>query len=477
MKNLIPLLLLALALLAAGCEDDATAPPPTPPPNTGSADFTRYVAIGNSLTAGFQSNALSARDQVYAFPYLLARQVQADAQGPLIRDPGIGSRIRLVNLAPTLVNETGVNPFDPASNLNAALPRPYNNLGIPGAVLYDMMDTTGASSNFVSKSIARANPFFAQILRTSLFGNSVYAQARALQPTFISVWIGSNDVLGYATSGGRRGTNVLPPNPQTLPTEPPVFAGWYRTLLDSLKATGAGVITANIPDVTSIPFFTTLGPQIRPRLPAGIPLRYQRNGQTIGLDTTTLSGGGGDPLLLLTGAFYATLLGQPTGRWYRDQGITPPLGIDTTQPFGFHPQNPWPDALTLDSDEHQIAHTAVSDFNAIIDSIAGNRGIGVVNINGVLNTLRTQGYYFPETGTFTTAFILGGAFSYDGVHPSSRGNVLMANAFISVINARFNAQIPPIPITSVPGMPIGKRSGTLPELTMDPWEPAWEGYR
>lgn len=469
MKNLAPLVFVVLLLAAAGCKDDASTPLPPGPPNTGTADFTRYVALGNSLTAGVQSNALSARDMVYAYPNLIAKQVQTTFEAPLFRDPGIGDRIRLVNLAPTLVTETGVNPFDPTVNLHGGLPRAYNNLGIPFAVLYDVLDTTGASTNFVSKSIARANPFFAQILRSSLFGNSMFAQARGLQPTFITLWIGNNDALRYATSGGLRGTNVLPPNPQTLPTESALFDAWYRALMDSLKSTGAGIVTANIPYVQTVPFFTTLGPQIHAKLPAGIPLRYQRNGQTVSFDTTTLSGAPGDPLILLSGSSYAPLLGQPTGKWYRDNGIAPPAGIDTTQPFGFHPQNPWPDALTLDSGERTIVTNAVNDYNAIIDSIAGNRGVGVVNINGILQTLSTQGMYFPETGTFSSAFILGGVFSYDGVHPTSRGQVLIANAFIDVVNARFSGQIPHIGITSVPGIPIGKRSSQMPDYQIDSW--------
>jgi lysophospholipase L1-like esterase len=470
--------ILLFGLLSFSCEEDTVSTPPPSPPNTGSADFTRYVAVGNTLTAGYQSNALSERDQRYSFPAMIMRQLQRTGfEQPLIKNPGIGSRIRLAALSPpTLVYETGVDPTDPASNLNISLPRPYNNLAIPGAILYDILDTTGASSNFISKSIARANPFFAQILRSSLLGNSIYKQAKNYNPTFITVWIGANDVLGYVVSGGRQGTNVLPPS-QTMPLEPNFFDAWYRNMLDSLLTTGADIVTANIPDVTILPYCNTVGPQIKPRIPAGISMRYQRNGNPgPAFDGTTFTDPANDPFILLPGMTYAPLLGQPTGKWYRDKGIAPPIGIDTTQPFGFHPQNPWPDALTLDSGERTVAQTAVANFNASIDSIASNRGISVVNTYALLNTIATSGLYISDLGTFSTAFIQGGVFSYDGVHPSTRGYAILANEWIKVINTKFGASIPPITVSSVPGMPIGKVAANAESVPLDYSNIDWKGF-
>jgi hypothetical protein len=244
-----------------------------------------------------------------------------------------------------------------------------------------------------------------------------------------------------------------------------------------LKSTGAGIVTANIPDVTAIPFFTTLGPQIHAQLPPGIYFRYQRNGNTGPsnpvTDTTTLSGAAGDPLVLLSGFTYASLVGHPTGKYYSENGIAPPPGIDTTKPFGLHPQNPWPDALTLDAGEQNVARAATDDFDASIDSIAANRGVGIVDIHNLFNTAKTAGIYIPDLGTFSATFILGGLFSYDGVHPSSRGQALVANEWIKAINQKFNAQIPTVTISSVPGIPIGKvgrQRSTIPDYGDISWK-------
>jgi lysophospholipase L1-like esterase len=471
-------LLLATALcliVSSGCtEDETTVTQPPGPPNTGSADFTRYVAVGNSVTAGYQSYALSQRDQPQSFTNLLAGQVQTGFELPLIKDPGIGGRIRLLSLSPlTLVQEQSVAPIA-SSNLNIALARPYNNLGIAGAILYDIMDTTDASANFVNKSAARGNPFFALVLRNSALGRSIFQQARNLAPTFITCWIGNNDVLGYATSGGLSGSNAgLFAPPRTLPTEAVLFGVWYSQLLDSLQSIPSvtGIVTANIPNIPSLPFFTTLGPQIHAKLLPGIPLRYQRNGNKgPASDTTTLAGSPADPYILLTGYAYAPLLGRPGGKWYRDlaasrgvpvDSVMAPLmalGIDTTKPFGFHPQNPWPDALTLDDGERAIADNAITSFNATIGGAASARGIPVVDVAALFNQALAKQIYYPELGTFSSDFITGGTFSYDGIHPSSRGQAMIANEFIKIINSQFSAQIPFVSVPAVPGMPIGKTS-------------------
>lgn len=449
---------LALLLFAAGCAEDQPTEQAEQPLNTGTANFTTYVALGNSLTAGYQSSALSQRDQPWSFPNLIAQSLKTSFEQPLIKDPGIGGRLRLVNLVPTIVSEASVNPTDPASNLNASLPRPYNNLGIPGAVVFDMLD----ESDFAAKSAQRSNPFFAQILRTSTFGKSIFAQAKALKPTFITLWIGNNDVLGYATTGG-----------SGAPTNPAAFNALYRGVLDSLRTTGAGIVVANIPDVSAIPFFTTVGPSIAASLPQGIALWYQENGNRGPATRSTRLNTASEPLLTLAGISYASLLGRPTGQYYRDVAarLGAPVsavigaGIDTTKPFALHPQNPWPDPLTLDLDEQTIARTAVTTFNTIIDTLARNRNIAVVDFYSFLNTIKTNGLNVPGIGTFSTSFILGGLFSYDGVHPTSRGHAIIANEWLKVINTKFNASLPPLSIISAPGIPLGKvAAGELPPL-------------
>lgn len=486
--NKLKYLALALGvcfLFVSGCsDDDAVIITPPAPANTGTANFAMYVSIGNSLTAGFQSNALSQRDQVWSFPSQIARQVanlsvaknsaNATFEQPLIKDPGIGGRLRLVNLAPTIVSEGQVDPTSPASNLNIALQRPYNNLGIPGSILVDMIDP----SDFASKSASRQNPFFALVLRNQALGNTVVKQVTNLQSSFVTVWIGNNDVLGYATSGGTSGTNQTG-NPGTLPTETSYFAGYYKTMLDSLYPAQRGIIVANIPDVSSIPFFTTVGPLLAVNVPwaqiaagqqgSGLPASGIIYESKTGFQFSTFLPNNKiriadsaacrnlTTLFTLAGNTYAGLIGQPTGKFYRDNNFPGlPTGIDTTKPFGVHPQNPFPDVFVLDPAEMTTTKDAVDAFNGIIATEAGSRNIAVVDFNLFLKNLLNSPIAYPGIGVFTSNFISGGTFSYDGVHPSSRGYGIVANEWIKAINTKFNANIPLVDLNSLPGLPIGK---------------------
>src|SRR5690606_18189261 len=77
-------LILLLAGVMVGCESDDDTDDLIEEPveyTSGTADFTHYVAIGNSLTAGFTDGALiMARQQSYR-PNILARQFGVAAGG------------------------------------------------------------------------------------------------------------------------------------------------------------------------------------------------------------------------------------------------------------------------------------------------------------------------------------------------------------------------------------------------------------
>lgn len=462
MKKLNKILSVSLlfgVLILTACEDrtDLTAPGK---PSTGTADFTTMVSIGNSLTAGFANNALYESAQEYGYTSLIAKQVGANFVQPLISDPGIAGRLEISQV----VTENGsiknvvITPnANVGTPLNSTYAAPYNNLGIPGAILYDLVDTT----DFAAKSAARKNPFFQIVLRNAAFGKSVIQQALKLNPTFVTLWIGNNDVLGYATSGGTKGTDAT----FTKPTEAAVFAFLYNQVATALTdPTGKRkVVTATIPDVSAIPFFTTVGPQVgfaisQAKLanPSILGLFYQKAGETIASGLATPEDLLTNKVLVtLSSSSYASLIGQPTDKFYTDNGIPIPAGIDVTKPFGLHPQNPWPNAFILDLDEQAIVSSAVTAFNSTINSVATANGWGVVDINKIFKDIKTKeattGPTYYDGIPFSTTFLSGNLFSLDGVHPSKQGYAIVANEFIKVINSKFGASIPLINVSTIPG--------------------------
>jgi lysophospholipase L1-like esterase len=446
MKKLLGIILVSILVFNA-CEDrsELTAPPSLNG-KSGNADLTKMVSLGNSLTAGYQSGTLYLSATQYAYPYLIAKQAGVEISGIAVSDPGLGGRLEIKSLSPfTLFT----NPKQ-GTVINLNYPAPFQNLGVPGALVYDVLQATSSTNCASALFGGTPNPFFDLILRNGATGTKTPIQLALEQnPTFITLWIGNNDVLGYATSGG-----VSP----AAPTPVANFQAIYNGIANAITASGKqdkGVV-ANIPNVTSIPFFTTVGPQIAVSIPwrqLGIPgLVYQKSSGVGVADSASLISG--TNLVTLRGTTYAPLLGQPTGRYYRDLGIAVPAGFDTTKPFGFHPQNPWPNALILDVDEIQVASTAINNYNNIIANFATSVKFGLVDINKLFRDIRqndfTGGTVFNGR-VFTTTFVTGGLFSLDGVHPSSQGQGIIANEFIKVINSKFNANFPLVDVAAIPG--------------------------
>ena len=71
---------LALALLVAGAAFGQ--------PNTGAANFSTYVAMGDSLTAGFSSGSLVRTYQVNSYPALIYREATGKTTSRVVLPEG-----------------------------------------------------------------------------------------------------------------------------------------------------------------------------------------------------------------------------------------------------------------------------------------------------------------------------------------------------------------------------------------------------
>jgi lysophospholipase L1-like esterase len=397
--------------------------------DTGAADFTRYVALGDSLTAGFQSGGLFVGAQSNSYPALIHRQASGGASGfqqPLIAEPGIPPKLVLRTITasgiPVITPEPGLGQ---PTNLGAPA---YQNLAVPGADVHDLVATTAA-----------AGGLHQVILRDPRF--TALQQALAQQPTFVTLWIGNNDALAAATSG-----IVVD---QTL-TPLAQFEADFRAAVAAIAASGAEMAIANIPDVTTIPFVTTVPRFVT--LPNGQPFNL------IGPDGPI---GAGDFVLLSAADDIQAGFGIPT-----QIGGRGPLGNDHV----------------LNAAEVATIRARVQAFNAVIQSEANARGAALVDANAQLARLATRGQNIGGV-TLTAAFLTGGIISYDGVHTTNIGNGVVANAFIDAINERFGAEIPPVDLArlmfgqSSAGLAAGK-AGSFEGLLPFSFSPqAWNNLR
>ncbi|HJS59060.1 MAG TPA: SGNH/GDSL hydrolase family protein [Vicinamibacteria bacterium] len=369
MKNCRTLLGLALGLAARG---------------VGAQSFEVYVSVGDSLAAGFSNGSLLDRHQATSVPALLARQGGATSfEQPTIAAPGIPPELRLVSLTPPVIAPVSSTPGQPT---NLGLERPYNNLAVPGATVGDALTTVSGGLHDV-------------ILRG---GGTQVAQAVALRPTFITLWIGNNDVLGAALRGQAVSGVTLTPAQD--------FRQAYLAILVALNQTGARIVAANLPDVTAIPFVTTIPPVvINPATREPVVV----NGRTI-----PLLGPNGplSPNAFVTLAA-SSLLAQGVG-------IPRELGGQGT---------PLPNEVVLDPGEAQTIRDHVNTHNQIIRELCAAANIPMLDIHALLDELAVFG---REIGgvRINADFLTGGFFGYDGVHPTDLGYAILANEWIGVIN-------------------------------------------
>lgn len=407
---------LVLASLAAG-------------PLTAQTTFHKFVAVGDSLVSGEESNCLVERFQKRSWVRIVATQLGiSDFQQPIISEkalsnpltgqPCLGAVFASGTITVGAVSQMG-------SNTNASLARPYDNLGIgPGLPLIkDFVDLkTAVPGRSSLDNIA------ALILRNfaggPFQGKSAVDQANLLNPDLVALWAGNNDVLGSLLSAvAIEGVTLTPVA---------AFEAKYTEVLTGLKANGRTLVTFTIPDVTSIPFSTTIPPVVvnpatrQPVLVGGqpVPLLGSRpNGACTSAPCPVPAG-----TLVTLGA--SSLLGQGIGipAALGGKGLPLPDGSFDPATLTLSP------GVLLYPDEVALIRQRTTDFNAKIVSISDSNGAIVININGLLSQIKANGYVIGGI-TLTADFLTGGIFSADGVHPSQIGYAIIADEFIKALNA------------------------------------------
>ena len=502
MKNKF-ILVAALAIGFAGCEPEFENEV-NAAYTSGEADFTRYVAVGNSLTAGYMDGTVSRVGQTYSYPNLLAQQF-ALVGGGAFTQPSFAEDVN--NLggfsgspgSTRLIIDASQNRPEPIAGLSTITLTPqakaYNNMGVPGA----------KSFHLLLPGYGALNPYFARHATSPTA--TVMADAMTKNPTFFTNWIGSNDVLAYATAGGAQADGVTPAadhnatgnvNPLTYGfndiTNSTYFTSVYTNIINTLTINGAKGVVCTIPSVTSIPYFTTV--PFNP-LPAEAT---SSNPTAIGLYQflAAVSGGRISPLSTVAGtknpvlirdesltdigptiqaaaastpfAPFAASLGALYGKARHttaaDLIVLPASSIigqvntAGTAPFNVNGVTlPLANKWVLTTTEKARVAAATAAYNTSIIAIANTKNLAVADMNAVMNKL-VSGLKIETNSIYTANYFSGSAtegqvlFSLDGVHPNARGYAVIANELIKTINAKFKSNLPLHNPTYFPGINI-----------------------
>jgi hypothetical protein len=396
---------LGCVLLAAACQNDILNSPSVPS-YTGGAMFQRYVAMGNSITAGVQSGGISDSTQRQSYAVLVAGAMRGDPfYYPSLNNPGCPPPFTNI-FTGARVGGAGVTGTTCLFR-SAALPPYLSNVAVPDAGTVDLL-VNGPPPT------ANSNPL------TQLFlGGRTQVQAMMdAHPTFVSVWAGNNDLLGAAEAGDT-----------TLAPDTAAFHTSYAHALDSVQATGASAILiavglGHFANNVVLPFFssgTTWFGVISSGAFAPAPITVAANCAPPRGDTVFIGFRYGFGLV-------ATASGGT------------PVTLDCTAP------------PVLEPAETRFIAAQQLRYNAIIQAEAAARGFAFTDsVNGMMDSLAaaapagSQFRPFPNVGAACSTSPFGLAFSCDGIHPSQATQQKIARKIVRAINAKYGSAIPAVP--------------------------------
>lgn len=427
--------LFVVALFVFSCEPEVELFSPS----HGDADFTKYIAMGNSLTAGYADGDLYRNSQLNSYPAIIASQMklaglQGDFKIPLMFDElGFGKK-KILDIVTDCTGKPGLSPKtaygtpDSRNFTQTDGTGPFQNLGVPGAKV----------SHLLAAGYGTLNPYYGRFA-TNPATSSLVREYKSQNPTFFSLWIGNNDVLGYAIYGGEN-------NPANeVITSSVAFNTYLHMVLDSLTAGGAKGVIANIPPITVCPFFTTVSPK-------GLTLTADN---AAALNAAYHNGDWGINFAEGSNFWVIQDLAKPAPHQFRQIKANEILLLttpgDSLKCAGWGTQKPIPHYYVLDTAEIANINAAIDAFNTIIEDAATQYNLAFVDFHAKLTQIAQNGLRIDGKG-YSVKFVTGNLFSLDGIHLTGQGYAITANYFIEAINQKYKSTLPTVNPNEYPGI-------------------------
>jgi hypothetical protein len=491
MKNYKYIGLLLLSIGVVSCDVNNELDPILEEVSVVAADanglnFSKYIAVGASFTAGYSDGALFNASQESSFPNILASKFSTvgggDFKQPLMADNIGGLLFGGTEIAAPRLYFNGAGPTrlvaDPTTDVTVSVAGALNNYGVPGAKSFHFL--APGYGNVQGVPAGLANPYFARMASSA--SATVLGDAMAQSPTFFTLSeVGGNDVLGYATSGGS-GVDRSPNTAENLNpanyggndiTNPNVFASVFSGMVTALTANGAKGVIATVPDITLLPFFTTVPfnpipmdastatgvnsayavynggiQQAFAYLVAYTPMTQEMADAEIAKRTISFTEGANAVVIMdedltdLTGINPGLIsMRQSTAEDFLVLTGSSFIGTlaDPSNPSSVNGVGvPLADKWVLTSNELASIKAATDAYNATITEIAAaNENVALIDLNAILREA-ASGIKFDRY-TLTTGLVSGGLVSLDGIHLTGRGYALMANRILGAVDAKFGS--------------------------------------
>ncbi len=392
-------------------------------------DVSRYIALGDSITSGYTDGALFFEGQIGSYANLIAQQFKLIGGGefkqPLMKSESVGvgfygnARMAL----PVTKNESpkyiaSIGDIAVFSENCYASQGPFNDMSVPSAKLISLVISGIGNPN---NGAGNFNPFFTR-MASNPYSASILSDAIAQDPTFFSLFIGNNDILTYASSGGT--TDAI------TPLEGEVGIGFINSLekiINNLTKNGAKGIIANLADIIDVPYFTAIpfdGLVINSTQANALTLLYKESGLSFheGKNPFIITNHDGTIRQIKSGELIILDVQLDPNRIEYLTGI-----------------KPIPKKYTLSLDEIKQIEKALCSYNIEIERIADEKSLALVDINAFIKTLHPEISY--DSFSHCAIYKSNTGFSLDGLHLNAFGQAMLANIFIKTINSTYHTKI------------------------------------
>ena len=449
------------SLLIALCSSAIVACKPTldvPVVVPGSADFSKYISIGDGTPGGYADASLNREAQLAAFPNLLAQQFKLVGGGefiqPLVAE---GKSYGFENNQPFTkydlhyvkfcdgktelypqqlytISLIDILQFKVSPVPTPTTPAPYyNNLAAQGTkIIYlNKKPTWNGTSDTYWKKISSTGA------TTGAGAATMLSDALAQKPTFVSINVGTVDVYRYAKSGGNQdkgNDDFITPLDQ--------FHDSLYSIMNALTANATnhvkGVIN-NIIGIESFPYITYIkydGLILDDTKAAALNTFY--NGQ-----------------FNFHAGRNAYVIYDPTAsngkrQITADEHILIEIPQDSLRCYELGGKVPIWERWVLDATELNTIKSTVTEYNSMLKAAADAYNFAYTDNYTAMKDV-VKGTQF-EGIKLSSEFVNGNQFSLDGLNISPLGQAVQANSCIVAINAKYGSTLPMVDATMTKGV-------------------------
>ena len=438
-------------------------------------DFSNYIAVGPSFSAGVSDGTVFLASQNNSWPNIMSMEF-AKVGGGEFKQPTmddnfgglalggtriVGPRLVFGGSGPVPL-ESVVGPVTVQTDLLNPPTGPFNNLGVPGARSFHFV--APGYGNLANLAAGSANPY-ATRLTGSTPNASIIELAASQNPSFFTLSLfGGNDVLGYATGGADQTTDAITP----ITT----FEAALNGALTALTANGAKGVVSGTPYVTDLPYFTTVPYNPVPldaATAAAVNGGYAAYNGGIQAALAALAGTGlftaeeaaartisfnegqnavviEDESLTDLGAINPAFAALPKYRQAteNDLMVLTSASFIGTEAIPGNPATvngvaiPLADKWVVTETEIEEIISATDAMNASVEAAADSYGIAYVDLQSILAEASSTGIMFDDY-LLNSSLVTGGLVSLDGVHLTARGYAYMANSFLEAIDEHYGS--------------------------------------